>query len=219
MKIPVELPNRQQGHYEKILREIVLISLQNHDVFIREESTAARHGLSRSAVRSILQQIAGQSLLRHVPRRGWRIRPFSQDDLRDYSQTRAVLELKALDLAKGKLLDVDLQAMLDGNILPKTDLDAPIINNQLHDYIIKKSGSFYIQDFFERHASFFRILFEWEGEDRQAAIQAIEQHHQILRALLNRNWDEAAKALDYHIYNNHPVLTADHHEKLVQVLS
>jgi DNA-binding GntR family transcriptional regulator len=192
--------------YVGILREIVQRSLHAEDDFLREETTAANHGLSRSAVREICHTIAGKGLLEHIPRRGWRIRPFSQDDLRDYMETRVVLELKALDLAWGKLLDVDLQSMIDGNIPAQSPDDFPTIDNRLHNYIIERSESFYIKDFFKRHAPFFKILFEWEGEDRDAAIETVKQHHDILKALLNRDKPTAAAALSNHILNNHLVL-------------
>lgn len=198
--------NTKDDPYVRVLREIVQRSLHAKDDFLREETTAANHGLSRSAVREICHTIAGKGLLEHIPRRGWRIRPFSQADLHDYIETRVVLELKALDLAWGKLLDVDLQSMIDGNIPANSPDEFPTIDNRLHNYIIEKSESFYIQDFFKRHAPFFKILFEWEGEDRDAAIEAVKQHHDILKALLNRDKASAAGALSHHILHNHPVL-------------
>ena len=192
--------------HELIIREIVYNSLSNDEFFIREESTAKRYQLSRSALRELLLQLSGQGLLEHIPRRGWCVRPFTQQDLKNYCDVREVMELKALDLAWGKLLDVDLQSMLDGNILPKNKKQQPIIDNRLHNYIIEKADNFYIKDFFLKHEPFFKILFEWEGEDREAAIEAITQHHEILSALLNRDKKSAKKALAKHIHLNHPVL-------------
>ena len=85
--------------FELILRQIVERSLSQAEEFIREESTADKFGLSRSAVREIFLRISGQGILQHIPRRGWRIRPFSQDDLDAFLEVREIMELKALDLA------------------------------------------------------------------------------------------------------------------------
>lgn len=191
--------------YETILREIVHKSLLKEDVFLREESTAESHGLSRSAVREICHTIAGQGLLEHIPRRGWKIRTFTQKDLHAYSEVREVMELKALNLSWGKLLDIDLQSMHEGNI-PAQKTTEPIIDNRLHSYIIKKADNFYVSDFFSRHEPFFKILFEWEGEDAKTAGETVKQHHDILDALLNRDKESAAKALSFHIHHNHPIL-------------
>lgn len=191
--------------YEIILREIVHRSLHSEDIFLREESTAERYGLSRSAVREICHTISGQGLLEHIPRRGWKIRSFTQKDLHAYSEVREVMELKALNLSWGKLLDIDLQAMLDGNI-PAKKTDIAVIDNRLHAYIIEKADNFYVNDFFSRHEPFFKILFEWEGEDSKTAGETVQQHHDILNALLNRDKEIAAKALSFHIHHNHPIL-------------
>ena len=161
-KMPLKFTSVEKvDHYEQILRDIVLKSLSAEQEFLREESTAAHHGLSRSAVREIFHQISGQGILEHIPRRGWRIRPFTQDDLDAFIEAREALELRALELAKGKLLDIDLQSMYDGNIPPKRKKDRPVIDNRIHEYIIEKADNFYISDFFKRHAPFFKILFEF----------------------------------------------------------
>ncbi len=191
---------------ERILREIVNLSLKGEEEFLREESTAEIYGLSRSSVREICHRMAGQGLLEHIPRRGWKVRKFSQQDLEDYSQAREALELKALELAWGKMLDVDLQEMRDGNIPAATSEDDPVIDNRLHAYMIEKAENHYIKDFFSRQEPFFKILFEWEGEDRDAAHDAIHQHHEILDAIMNRDKEAAKKALVNHIHHNHPVL-------------
>ncbi|MCP4463539.1 MAG: GntR family transcriptional regulator [Planctomycetaceae bacterium] len=192
--------------YEAILREIVQKSLLAEETFLREERTATHHKLSRSGVREICHLIAGQGLLEHIPRRGWKIRHFTHADLQAYLDTREVLELKALDLAWERLDDTELQAMYDGNIPAKNAQDFPVIDDRIHSYIIEKSGNFYILDFFNRHAPFFRILFEWEGKNREAAVEAVQQHREILTAIINRDRKQAAKALSHHILCNHPVL-------------
>jgi DNA-binding GntR family transcriptional regulator len=205
LKIPKD-NSLASSSYELIIREIVHGSLSHKEVFIREESTAQRYSVTRSHLREILLQLSGQGLLEHIPRRGWRVRPFTQKDLNNYCEVREVMELKALDLAWGKLLDIDLQSMLKGNILPQNNKQKPIIDNRLHAYIIEKADNFYIKDFFNKHEPFFKVLFEWEGENRAAAIEAIEQNHDILNALLSRDKKAAKKALLNHIHHNHPVL-------------
>lgn len=192
--------------YELILRDIVNKSLSKDEEFIREEGTAEKFALSRSAVREILLRISGEGMLQHIPRRGWRVRSFSQEDLDSYLQVREVMELRALELAWGKLLDIDLQEMYDGNKPAESEGDTATIDNRLHAYIVEKADNYYITDFFSRHEPFFRILFEWEGEDRLAAEETVIQHRAILGALLNRDKAAAVDSLKEHINYHHPVL-------------
>ncbi len=51
-----------------------------------------------------------------------------------------------------------------------------------------------------------RLLIERDDHDRDIANETMRQHHEILTALLNKNWSKAGKALSHHIINNHPIL-------------
>lgn len=183
------------------------LSLEGEPVYLREEATAEKYGLSRSAVRNIFHRLAGSGMLDHIPRRGWRLRTFRQEDMDAFSEAREVLELKALELAAPHLVDADLLAMLDNNCLPSSKKEAPLIDNSLHAYFIDKADNFYIKDFFERHGSYFSMIFRKEAKDRDAAIETVGDHRAVLTALLDKNWRGAREALSRHIRFNHPVLS------------
>ena len=196
---------------ENITKELVEISLGGEECFVREEATAHKHGLTRSTLRQILQRLAGEGLLEHVPRRGWRVKPFRQEDMDAFIEVREVLELKALDLAKTKLCTPESQRKLrkirENNQLAKGKKGQTKIDNSLHAYLIDLAANPYINDFFDRHGRYFTILFNWEGENEKAASEAVIQHHEIIDALLNQNWSLAKKRLSHHLHSNHPVLS------------
>jgi DNA-binding GntR family transcriptional regulator len=200
---PPELP---PDPFTIVSSDLVKLSLKGNAVFLREEATAGKYGMSRSAIRSILHRLAGEGVLDHVPRRGWRLRPFRQDDLQAFISVREVLEIKALELARSKLVAADLQRMLDANHLPTTASDTPQVDESLHDYFIAKAGNGYIREFFERQGRYYRLLFEWEDHAPEVAIETIRQHREILTALLEKNWSAARRALSHHILENHPIL-------------
>ena len=174
--------------------------------FCAKKRPQTKYGISRSAIRSILHRLAGEGVLDHVPRRGWRLRPFRQDDLQAFIEVREVLELKALDLARSKLVAVDLQRMLDANRLPTSSGDVPQIDETMHEYFVAKAGNSYIRDFFERQGRYYRLLFEWEDHEPEVAVETIRQHREILTALLEKDWSSARRALSHHILENHPIL-------------
>src|SRR5262249_38253267 len=149
---------------------------------------------------------AGRGILEHLPRRGWQLRPFRQADLDAYIDMRVTLEVKAMELAWPRLVDEELQAILNGNRLPDNPDDRPITDNSLHAYLIEKSRNSYIADFFDRHGKYYDALFEWESLDRDAQIQEVRHHREILAALLRRDRAAAERALTDHIRNNHPML-------------
>lgn len=201
----VALPAPPRNSYTVIAGDLVDLSLEGESIYLREEATAEKYGLSRSAVRNIFHRLAGSGILDHIPRRGWKLRTFHQDDLDSFCEVREVLELKALDLARPHLIDADLQAMLDSNRLPSSEEELPVLDNLLHSYFIDKAENFYIKDFFGRHGGYFTMMFRREAKYRDAAVEAVHEHREILTALLNKDWRGARKALSCHI-RNHRVL-------------
>jgi DNA-binding GntR family transcriptional regulator len=200
--------------FQIVGNDLVRLSLNGEPLLLREEATAEKYGISRSAIRQIFHQLASSGVLIHLPRRGWQLRPFQQEDLDAYIDMRELLELKALDVAWSRLVDEELQAILDRNVLPATAADQVLNDNSLHTYLIEKSKNPYIADFFERHGKYYAALFDWEALDRDAQIQAVQHHRDILEALLAREREAAQRALSNHIRNNHPILRsklADQH--------
>ena len=200
----------QKKPVENITKELVEISLGGEECFVREEATAHKHGLTRSTLRQILQRLAGEGLIRHIPRRGWLIKPFRKEDLQAFLQVREVMELKALELARTKLTCLDakkkLRQIKASNKISQNGKVRVSIDNSLHKFIIELAGNPFIDDFFQRHGKYYSILFKWEGDDKEAGIQAVKQHHRIIEALLKEDWKLAAKELSAHLYTNHPVL-------------
>jgi DNA-binding GntR family transcriptional regulator len=201
------LPQRPRDPFERIANDLVKLSLDGEPVYLREEATAEKYDISRSAIRNIFHRLAGAGMLDHIPRRGWRLRPFRREDLQAFIEIREVLELKALELARPHLVAADLQRILDGNRFPKSDDEPPAIDNSLHAYIIEKAANEYVKEFFHRQGRYYEILFDWEDEDRATAIETVRQHREILEALLAKDWKGAARALSHHIRTNHPILS------------
>ena len=193
-----------------ITEELVKVSLSGKETFIREQATALKHGLTRSALREVLQRLAGEGLILHIPRRGWLVKPFRQEDLQAFLEVREAMELKALELARSKLTSseakVKLRQIKSSNKIYQNGKVRVIIDNSLHQYLIELAANPYIDDFFQRHGKYYSILFKWEGGDKKAGIQAVRQHHAIIDALLKEDWKVAAKELSVHLHTNHPVL-------------
>ncbi len=191
----------------RVVRHLVEKSLRGERSFVREVAAAKQFGVSTTIIRELFQRLVGQGALEHVPRRGWRVRPLEQKDLDDFIEAREVLERRALQLAWDRLEAEQLQTMLAGNDVPCRPGCPPRIDNRLHRYFIERAGNRYIRDFFERHGSYFDLLFLWEGDDPKAAVETVAQHHRILRAVLAGNREAADRALRDHLRYRHPVLT------------
>ncbi len=184
--------------------EVLLLSLRGEAVFLREEAVAERHGIGRTLLRQAFGRLAGRGLLEHVPRCGWKVRPFREDDMITYLDVRETLELKALDLARPRLVAVDLERMLAGNV-PAENANPPRLDNQLHRYFIDRSENRYIKEFFASHGGYYTALFDYAALGASVVKEMAEQHREILSHALARRWAKARKALAHHIRSQQPV--------------
>ena len=210
-KTPALLPGpaeRSQAVLQQLTADLVQRSLEGEPVFLREEATAARYGVSRWAMRNMLQHLAGSGLVEHVPRRGWRLRPFCREQMQAFLEVREALELKALELAWPRLEPQELKQILRRNRLPRRDETRFQVDESLHEYLIQKADNDYIRDFFRRHGPYYMLLFRWEDQQRHIAVQTIRQHRAILQAMLRGQKGKARRLLSHHIRHNHPILNS-----------
>ncbi len=139
-----------------------------------------------------------------MPRCGWRVRAFSAVDLAAYLEARETLELKALDLARPRLVSEDLERMLSGNLPARRH--EPRLDNRLHAYLIEKSENRYLADFFERHGVYYTTLLDHAAPAAKVVDEMARQHRAILRALLDKDWPRARRALRQHIRSQQPII-------------
>jgi DNA-binding GntR family transcriptional regulator len=200
---PTEPPNRAAELEAVLASEVIARSLRRDANYLREEATAQRLGVGRTAIRQVLGRLAGRGLVEHVPRCGWRVRPFDEADLDTYLEVREVLELKALDLARPRLDRADLQRMLKANA--PTDA-GPRLDNDLHRYLVERAGNRYIRDFFAHHGAYFTTLLDFAAPETQAVAAMAREHRSILRALIDGDWERARETLAGHIRGQKPIV-------------
>jgi DNA-binding GntR family transcriptional regulator len=197
-------PPRDHTSLEDALAvELVQRSLRGEDDYVREEATADRHRVGRTVIRQVFSRLAGRGLIVHVPRCGWRVRSFDEADLQAYLEVRETLELKALELARPRLVEADLRAMLAGNVV---DPESPRLDNNIHRYLIEKSANAYIREFFDREGAFFTTLFDYAAPETHVVAEMVRQHRRILKAMIAGDWVEARKALVRHIRAQKPIV-------------
>lgn len=188
-----------------LTQEVVRVAVRGQEEFLRENATAKELGIGRTALRPILARLAGLGLIEYLPRRGWRVRPLDEADVRAYLQVRESLELQALDLARPRLERAPLEQMLQGNTPGDADRQSRL-DNRLHRYLIDTAGNRYIRDFFDRHGAYFSALFDYAAPKTNVVETMAAQHRAILQALIAGDWDAARQALAEHIRSQWPIL-------------
>ncbi|MEM8709605.1 MAG: GntR family transcriptional regulator [Planctomycetota bacterium] len=188
-------------------REVLLLSLRTRgEEFVREEAMAEKHGIGRSLLRSVFQRLAGGGLLEHVPRRGWRVPAFQQDEMNAYVDIRETLEVKALDLARPHLEADRLDEMIRGN--GRAAVRRGEIDNALHAYFVACSGNRFIEAFFDSNGRYYHALFDYAALGAKVVAEMAGQHVEILEHARARHWAKARSALSHHIQCQRPVMEA-----------
>ncbi len=198
---PVAPPRSSARIESELAVEMIGKSLRGEADYVREEATAARFGVGRTAIRQVFSRLSGRGLLVHVPRCGWRVRAFDGRDLDAYLEAREAVELKALDLAWPRLEDAELRRMLAGN-----DPRGPRLNNEIHLYLIETSRNPYLRDFFDRHGAYYTTLFDFAAPETSEAAEMARQHRAILEALIVRDRPATRRELSRHIRAQSPVV-------------
>lgn len=197
-------------YVEVIGRELVTRSLVGREVFVRENAMAERFSVSTTTVREAFHRLAGEGVIEHVPRRGWRLRAFVQKDMDDFAVVREALECLALRLSWTALQSAQgrqaMEGFLSGNTMPGEAAAKLRIDDGFHGWIIEAAQNRYIRDIFARFGRYYRFLFVWEVADQAAAVETVTQHQRILKAILRGDLTSAEGALVEHLRYEHPAL-------------
>jgi DNA-binding GntR family transcriptional regulator len=203
-KGPVAPPKRPEDLEEIVRRDVIRASLLGSTEFLREEGTAKKYSVGRTALRPILSRLSGQGFLNYVPRCGWQIRRLDERDLESYLECREALELKALDLARPRLVRTDLEQLLANNRAHDAT-SSRVFDNSLHAYWINRAGNPYIVNFFTTYGRFYMTLLEYLAPEALVVSEVAAQHCEILEAILEEQWGDARKALRRHIRDQLPI--------------
>ena len=182
---------------EKIAEHIISLSLRGAGECLREEVTAEEFGIGRTVLRRIFNRFSGEGIIEHLPRRGWRVRPFSEPEMLDYIDMRETLELRAVELAMQRLDTDFLHQLIAGN---RPDADGrPRLDNRLHRHWIDRAENRYISQFFDQNGIYYETLFARAVQDDETIARRAREHCRILKALLVGDLTEAKTALSKHI--------------------
>ena len=195
----IKSPRTPEDWDRILIKEVMLVSLKEEAVYLREVKLVQKFQIGRSIIRQTFNRFAGSGLIDHVPRCGWLVHPFREKDMEEFLEIREILELKALDLSKSNLQHRDLERMIEANPLLEK-VDKPRFNNELHQYLVDKSGNRYIQTFFRMYvAKYYGTLFDYATPETSVVGEMAKQHRLILEALMSRSWVRARTLLSRHI--------------------
>jgi DNA-binding GntR family transcriptional regulator len=199
-------PARSQSEaaYLRIRERIVSLDMPPGSV-VNEGRLREELKIGRTPIREALQRLARENLVRSVPHRGTFVTDVNITDLARITEVRVVLEAHAARLAADRLSASDracfaelLQVLEHGR--PKVDQrELMLLDQQIHRQIYIAARNPFLEATLERYFNLSLRLW-YLVLDRDVSLrEALEEHAELLRAILSGDADRADESMRRHV--------------------
>ncbi|GAC1471636.1 MAG: GntR family transcriptional regulator [Chloroflexota bacterium] len=205
---PATIPTAVDHAYDMIWAQLVQ-GRRRPGQRLTDTELATQFGLSRTPVRQALHRLAQDELVRLDARRGFFVRDFSADDVREIYDVRAALEALALRLGASHITTEQLQVQVEllhqvrarrhrgsdeATVLLYLESDL-----KLHNLIIQASGNGRLIRILAALRSQQALFQYWDTAYPERKEAATEEHERIVSALIANDTDQAVDHLIEHI--------------------
>ncbi|MCK9287912.1 MAG: GntR family transcriptional regulator [Sphaerochaetaceae bacterium] len=189
----------------QIIRDNILSEQLKPGDRINEVQIAKDLNVSRSPVRSAINELIGEGLLESIPNKFVKVRKLTEKQILDIYELRLLVEGYAVEKTI-EHLDEEMKRMLcdfrDQFIACSTYamLDTYVeIDTQFHEFLIKASGNDVVYETLHRVALLinpFRVI-SLKSEKR--FIESIDEHIELIEAICNKNLEKARERCKTHL--------------------
>jgi GntR family carbon starvation induced transcriptional regulator len=202
-------PSLRAAIYDALRDEILEGRLEPGNL-LSIKDVQGRFGVSASAVREALCQLASGGLVLAEEQRGFRVAPVSAADLEDVTRSRAELEMFTIRdaIANG---DVEWESQLLAAFhkltkLPKRSADYAREHQAFHDLLVAPCRSEWMKRFrktLQEHSDRYRRLATNHNDDGR---DIDGEHGDLVKAALDRDGDRAALLISEHVHRTARIL-------------
>ncbi len=189
--------------YEKLKAEIFDFALLPGDRFTETE-IAQRLAMSRTPVRDALYRLEREGYLAVHLRVGWSVRPFDFRQFEDFYDLRLILELASI----ARLCDMQERQGLDELksiwLVPAGErladaLQVATLDETFHSTLVAAAGNAEVARCHREVTERIRIIRRLDFTQAHRIDKTYDEHAQILRAVIRRRGEEAARLLRSHV--------------------
>lgn len=202
------LPSTISTHIFEDLRRRIIEGEYTPGQPLREEEIRELHGSSRGPIRESLRMLLQTGLVEHQPRRGFRVREYTERDIRQIYSLRATLEAQVVGELEGRDLGPLLETLDDAcnvmrNCYQRSDLEAYFEENRrFHQTIIDFADNRVLREVMDyvNEVSLpirYRVL-----GDALPSRRSLTYHEKIVAHLRAGDVSEAQKLTEHHILEN-----------------
>jgi DNA-binding GntR family transcriptional regulator len=200
-------PSLRDSLYDHIWRRIVNLEFPSGSQ-LSDLALAKELGVSRTPVRESLNRLSQDGLLQVSARRGFFVPKLSRQDVIEIYDLRTVLEVYATRVATPLLTDADIAVHIERQQLVRSRVDSlahadaeAFVRSDLllHDMLIQRVGNQRMVLTLANLRGQLSLFHVQTAHKPDYKVQAIEEHDRILSALVARDADAAAHAMEVHL--------------------
>lgn len=203
----------EQVAYQKVKQMILSHQLPPGKKIVQDK-LAKELGISRTPLRSALQMLEAEQLVESIPRRGMIVRSFSPEEIIDIYECRIALESTAVHLFTQRAAPVAIQK-LRHLFAPFVATDGPVdvqayrsADIAFHDAIVRQCGNGFLRKLFQQ--SNLLLYIDRIGLVRPPE-ETLPEHLTIIRAIAQRDADQAEALMKVHLVASKKLLTPSSH--------
>lgn len=192
---------------ERHLRSVILEGRVGPGERINEVLIADELGISRGPLREAVQRLSSEGLLTQVRNKGAYVSRVDAEEVTELYEARIALERRAVKLVANRRSDAqlaDLERMLDETTtaLEAGDGGAYPSDLDFHRAIIAMAGNHVIARMAEEVQTRLQLARARSARDPRRAAVALEEHRQIVKAMIEGQGEFASQIMEEHLYHS-----------------
>ena len=201
----IKHPGTLQALVYDQIKDLLISGQQEFDAIYSANKFAEILGVSRTPVREALLQLSAEGLLIPIQGRGFKIKEFSEKQIRDFFETRKMIEAFVIERLMGVITEKDLGRLEDslkqmvkrakvGDIYGFLEADKAFHMNLIHRY-----DNRLLVTITENIRNLISIFGQKALSSYGRTQEVIYEHQSILDALNGRDGKKAVEAMIYHL--------------------
>jgi DNA-binding GntR family transcriptional regulator len=174
-------------------------------VQLRPDTIAERLDISTTPVREALHRLETDGLIVKLPYKGWYVREFTEQEVRQLYEMRAALECFGVRLACERITDEQLAWLREHQAVGEAalrdgDMEAyRIYNRDLHAAIVEAAGNAYLSSLMLQVDLQSQMLMAKTIRLAGRPSRAIEEHRELIELIARREQHAAQELMELHI--------------------
>jgi len=202
---PIERPRTLMGLAYEEIKNLLTTGRLEFDTIYSANHFADILRVSRTPVREALLQLTAEGFLVSVQGRGFKIREFSEKEIRDFFETREMIETYVIEHLASRLTEMDFEQLRESSRRMRESADLGTTHafleadRDFHMSLVRRYNNLLLESIMEDIRSLIS-LFGQKALSRAGRTQeVIDEHERVLGALSQKDEKEAVEAMMYHL--------------------